>query len=170
MRKESAVVIGGSLAGLLAARVLADSVDQITIMEREVLVDEALPRQYVPQGYHGHALLTAGAQTISRLFPRILEELAADGAVTANIANGIWHHGGAPRVRYESQITSMGFTRPPSRQRSAWRCVPSRTTFPAPSSSSVSGPASSLHCSTKATRLPGARILRPDRGSYTRHD
>lgn len=109
---SSAVVIGGSLAGLLAARVLADHVDQVTIIEREVLVDEAQPRQHVPQGYHAHALLAAGAQTISRFFPGIIDELSAEGAITASIANGIWHHGGAQRVRYPSQINPMGFTRP----------------------------------------------------------
>jgi 2-polyprenyl-6-methoxyphenol hydroxylase-like FAD-dependent oxidoreductase len=109
--RNSAVVIGGSLAGLLAARVLVDQVGQFTIIEREVLDDSALPRQHVPQGYHAHALLAAGAHTIEGLLPGTVD-LLADGAVQASIANGIWHHGGARRVRYRSQINPMGFTRP----------------------------------------------------------
>jgi 2-polyprenyl-6-methoxyphenol hydroxylase-like FAD-dependent oxidoreductase len=110
--RNTAVVIGGSLAGLLAARVLAEQVGQVTVIEREALTDDTLPRQHVPQGYHAHALLAAGAQTIDRLLPGIVDDLLADGAVQASIANGIWHHGGARRVRYRSRINPMGFTRP----------------------------------------------------------
>jgi 2-polyprenyl-6-methoxyphenol hydroxylase-like FAD-dependent oxidoreductase len=110
--RDKAVVVGGSLAGLLAARVLADGTRDVTIIERDEVADEALPRQFVPQGHHAHALLAAGARTLSRLFPGIMDDLLADGAVPANIAQGIWYQGGSVRVRYQSRINPLGFTRP----------------------------------------------------------
>jgi hypothetical protein len=53
----SAVVLGGSMAGLLVARVLADHFDQVSIVERDALPDNAEPRKGVPQGRHLHGLL-----------------------------------------------------------------------------------------------------------------
>jgi 2-polyprenyl-6-methoxyphenol hydroxylase-like FAD-dependent oxidoreductase len=110
--REKAVVIGGSLGGLLAARALADGQRRIVIVERDEFADDTLPRQHVPQGHHAHALLAAGAESLSRMFPGIIEELLTAGAVRASIADGIWHHGGALRVRYQSRIDPMGFSRP----------------------------------------------------------
>jgi 2-polyprenyl-6-methoxyphenol hydroxylase-like FAD-dependent oxidoreductase len=77
---ERAVVVGASMGGLLAARVLADFFETVTVVERDVLPDEPANRRGVPQGRHVHALLASGAQTLGELFPGILDELVADGA------------------------------------------------------------------------------------------
>ncbi len=79
---ERAVVIGGSVAGVLAARALSDAYERVTIVERDVLpaADEA--RRAVPQGRHGHALLVRGMRAMEILLPGIGEELVADGAPT----------------------------------------------------------------------------------------
>ena len=50
--RNHAVVVGGSIAGLLAARVLARHFDHITLVERDVLSRTAEPRSGVPQGRH----------------------------------------------------------------------------------------------------------------------
>ncbi|MGV0834565.1 FAD-dependent oxidoreductase [Mycolicibacterium thermoresistibile] len=75
-----AVVVGAGMAGLLAARVLADCYERVTIVERDVLAAEPANRRGVPQGRHVHVLLGRGSQIIDELFPGILEELVADGA------------------------------------------------------------------------------------------
>jgi 2-polyprenyl-6-methoxyphenol hydroxylase-like FAD-dependent oxidoreductase len=75
-----AVVLGASMAGLLAARALADFFDRVTVVERDPLSDAGAARQGVPQGRHLHALLARGAQVIEELFPGILDELVLDGA------------------------------------------------------------------------------------------
>ncbi len=59
--RHHAVVIGGSMAGLLAARVLSDHFEQVTIIERDRLTRDADPRKGVPQGRHVHGLLARGA-------------------------------------------------------------------------------------------------------------
>jgi 2-polyprenyl-6-methoxyphenol hydroxylase-like FAD-dependent oxidoreductase len=77
---ERAVVLGASMGGLLAARVLADFFETVTVVERDVLPDDPADRQGVPQGRHVHVLLARGAQILDELFPGFLNELVADGA------------------------------------------------------------------------------------------
>ncbi|MBR8835532.1 MAG: hypothetical protein DSM106950_16320 [Stigonema ocellatum SAG 48.90 = DSM 106950] len=57
---KHAIVIGGSIAGLLVARVLADYFDRVTIIERDVFPEKPMPRAGVPQSHQLHALLTQG--------------------------------------------------------------------------------------------------------------
>ena len=75
-----AVVIGGSIAGLLAARVLSDRFERVTLVERNRFPDEVIPRKGVPQARHLHILLARGRQTMEQLLPGIGEELTAAGA------------------------------------------------------------------------------------------
>ena len=56
----NAVVLGGSLAGLCAARVLADHCERVTVVERDELPDGVADRAGVPQGRHVHAMLERG--------------------------------------------------------------------------------------------------------------
>ena len=70
---ERAIVLGASMSGLLAARVLADFFGTVTVVERDELPDDPTNRRGVPQGRHVHALLPRGAQILDELFPGILE-------------------------------------------------------------------------------------------------
>ncbi|MDA0181687.1 hypothetical protein OJ997_15380 [Solirubrobacter phytolaccae] len=79
---EHAVVLGASMAGLLAARVLADAFTRVTVIERDALQDTADPRQGVPQGRHAHGLLVAGTRVVDELFPGLLETFEPDGVTT----------------------------------------------------------------------------------------
>ncbi len=76
---EHAVVLGASMGGLLAARVLADFYETVTVVERDVLADDAVNRRGVPQGRHVHALLGRGSQVLAELFPGFLDDLVAAG-------------------------------------------------------------------------------------------
>jgi 2-polyprenyl-6-methoxyphenol hydroxylase-like FAD-dependent oxidoreductase len=59
---EHALVIGASMGGLLAARVLAEHYDRVTIIERDGLPEKPEPRKGVPQGRHTHALHARGRE------------------------------------------------------------------------------------------------------------
>ncbi|MFB6161636.1 MAG: tryptophan 7-halogenase [Haloferacaceae archaeon] len=67
-RGGHAVVVGGGIAGLLAARVLADGFEGVTLVERDPLPDEPVPRRGVPQSRHIHVMLEAGRATLEDLF------------------------------------------------------------------------------------------------------
>ena len=60
MHYENAMVIGASLAGMCAARVLADHFGRVTLLERDRLPETAESRPGVPQDRHVHVLLYAG--------------------------------------------------------------------------------------------------------------
>jgi 2-polyprenyl-6-methoxyphenol hydroxylase-like FAD-dependent oxidoreductase len=80
-RAEHAVVVGASVAGLLAARVLADHYDRVTVIDRDRLPDRVADRRAVPQGRHAHTLLPHGQDCLEELLPGSGDELAAGGAV-----------------------------------------------------------------------------------------
>jgi 2-polyprenyl-6-methoxyphenol hydroxylase-like FAD-dependent oxidoreductase len=77
---EHGVVLGASMGGLMAARVLSDAYERVTVVERDRLPESSENRRGVPQGRHVHALLTRGAQILDELFPGMLGELVASGA------------------------------------------------------------------------------------------
>jgi 2-polyprenyl-6-methoxyphenol hydroxylase-like FAD-dependent oxidoreductase len=110
-RFRHAVVVGGSMAGLAAARVLADHADVVTVMDRDELPADARPRRAVPQGQHAHALLAAGARSIETLFPGIMDEMVADGAAIFDFNNGAWHQGGY-RARSLIERKAISASRP----------------------------------------------------------
>jgi 2-polyprenyl-6-methoxyphenol hydroxylase-like FAD-dependent oxidoreductase len=112
-----AVVLGASMAGLLAARALVDFFDTVTVVERDPLLDTPTARRGVPQGRHVHGLLPRGAQALDELFPGILDELVLDGAEyfdgrdLSRLYNNV---GGHRMVRTGSAkaFTAYGATRP----------------------------------------------------------
>ncbi|MFF1815655.1 FAD-dependent oxidoreductase [Kribbella sp. NPDC058245] len=77
---ERAVVLGASMAGLMAARVLSDHADEVLIIERDTTGDSTDPRPGVPQGSQVHALLPAGHAQLDRWFPGFSAECLAAGA------------------------------------------------------------------------------------------
>ncbi|MFE7778342.1 NAD(P)/FAD-dependent oxidoreductase [Streptomyces sp. NPDC057445] len=76
----TALVLGGGLAGLLAATALADRVDGVTVLERDRFPDSAAPRRGLPQGHHSHILMRGGVEAIDELLPGTVELLYAAGA------------------------------------------------------------------------------------------
>jgi len=79
-RREHAVVIGASVSGMLAARVLAEEYDGVTVLDRDELPEGVENRRGVPQGPHPHALLARGRQIFDDFFPGLCDELLAGGA------------------------------------------------------------------------------------------
>jgi 2-polyprenyl-6-methoxyphenol hydroxylase-like FAD-dependent oxidoreductase len=79
-RTEHAVVVGASMAGLLAARVLADRFARVTVIERDALPATASVRRGVPQAHHTHVLLASGRAALARIIPELDAALAAAGA------------------------------------------------------------------------------------------
>ena len=111
--RNHAIVIGGSMAGLLAARVLADHYRQVTLVERDVFPEQAENRRGVPQGRHTHGLLASGRQVLERLFPGIADELVAGGAQSGDIVGrGRWVNEGGCHVQFASGLDGLLMSRP----------------------------------------------------------
>jgi 2-polyprenyl-6-methoxyphenol hydroxylase-like FAD-dependent oxidoreductase len=78
---RQAVVVGAGMAGLPAARALADYFEQVVVLERDTLPADGSHRTGTPQGRHTHALLGGGQRALGELFPGFEEDLAWAGAV-----------------------------------------------------------------------------------------
>jgi 2-polyprenyl-6-methoxyphenol hydroxylase-like FAD-dependent oxidoreductase len=77
-----AVVLGASIGGLLAARVLADFYQEVTIVERDMLPVAPVNRRGVPQGKQIHVIQARGTQILDELFPNFVDELRAGGVTS----------------------------------------------------------------------------------------
>ena len=78
---RQAVVVGAGMAGLPAARALADYFEHVVVLERDALPPKAAQRMGTPQAWHTHALLGGGQQALGQLFPGFEQDLASAGAV-----------------------------------------------------------------------------------------
>lgn len=78
---KHAVVIGAGIAGLTAARALADHFEQVTILERDRLPMAPTHRASTPQARHVHGLMTGGLIALSELYPDFQSVLERAGAI-----------------------------------------------------------------------------------------
>lgn len=94
------VIVGGSVAGMLAAAALAGPGRTITLLERDALPDGPEPRKGVPQGRQPHVFLHRGLLTIEELLPGFGGDLRAAGAVPLDTGHLAWlgESGWAPRA------------------------------------------------------------------------
>lgn len=86
--------MGASVAGLWAARVLADYADEVIVLERDTLPESADFRSGTPQARQYHVMLLRGLQIMDEIFPGIRQELIDAGAVSFDIVKDV-----AARVR-----------------------------------------------------------------------
>ena len=110
-----AIVIGGSIAGLLSARVLADKFERVTITERDQLPETPEARKGVPQSSQPHILFARGYSILEALFPEIGKELHAAGAIPIDWAREFHHYnpgGWNATAESASELVSFTCTRP----------------------------------------------------------
>lgn len=111
--RDHALVIGGSLAGLLAARVLSDHFDRVTIVERDAVADRPEPRKGQPQTRQFHGLLAAGLDLLTDFFPRLDDDLVEGGAMVRDMGEAMrWYHFGGYRKQFEAGLRGMLVSRP----------------------------------------------------------
>ncbi len=110
--RRHAVVIGASMAGLLAARALSDHFQRVTIIERDTLPGKGLARKGVPQGCHAHVLLARGYQILSGMFPSFADDLVAHGAFISDIRGRYDFHFRGYWPSMDTGMVFAGISRP----------------------------------------------------------
>lgn len=106
MQRQRAVVIGASMAGLVAARALANHFQTVTIVERDAMSDETQPRKGVPQANHVHILLTGGFNVLQHYFPNFTSDLHSAGVPELNWSRDVqWFQGGSWKTRQPCKIS-----------------------------------------------------------------
>jgi 2-polyprenyl-6-methoxyphenol hydroxylase-like FAD-dependent oxidoreductase len=120
--RRHAVVIGASIAGLCAARVLSDSYSQVSVYERDELPGTAANRATVPQDRHLHMLMARGAAEFEELFPGLLKDMVAAGVPILENRPDCIHLGAAGHVLGTGQTLRDEFTAyVPSRPHLEWQ-------------------------------------------------
>ncbi|MCU0620494.1 MAG: FAD-dependent monooxygenase [Gemmatimonadales bacterium] len=112
-RWERAIVMGGSMAGLLAARVLADHATEVVVLERDELPGAPGHRKGVPQSRHTHVLLGAGRRTLEQLFPGLTDDAMGRGAVQGDALKDVRRYiGGGYHASAPSAMRTLYISRP----------------------------------------------------------
>ncbi|MBF9254224.1 FAD-binding monooxygenase [Pontibacter sp. 172403-2] len=113
MPGTSALVIGGSLAGLLAARVLSDYFEQVIIVERDVVHDFPEARKGQAHTRHLHGLLAQGLTILTHYFPDLHEGLMSGGSPLLDMAQSMrWYCYGGYRARFALGLKGIVTSRP----------------------------------------------------------
>lgn len=109
-----AVVLGGSIAGLMAAAALAQRCTQVTVVERDTLAGAGHEhRRAVPQGRHVHGLLPQGLRILEELLPGFTDRVVAAGGHRGDIlGNCRWYLNGRPLHRTHTGLTAVSASRP----------------------------------------------------------
>jgi len=110
---KTAIVIGASMGGLLAARALADHFEQVTLLERDAFPAPGEQRKGVPQGRHAHAVLAQGLEIMEGYFPGLIEQLVSLGADYGDVSElARWFHEGACHQPTHSGVNAINISRP----------------------------------------------------------
>jgi 2-polyprenyl-6-methoxyphenol hydroxylase-like FAD-dependent oxidoreductase len=110
--RERALVLGGSITGLLAARVLAERYD-VTIVERDRLPSGPEHRRGVPHGHHVHGMLPRGLQILEELLPGFTARVVWSGGLTGDILGDVrWYLQGRALRRTGTGLTAISASRP----------------------------------------------------------
>jgi len=108
MTRGHAVVIGASMAGLLAARTLAESFARVTVLDRDTLPEKAVHRRGVPQDRHVHAVQPRGLRQLEELLSGLTAELVDAGAVPGTMRFHLAGHLISPTGGGPSALTRAG--------------------------------------------------------------
>jgi 2-polyprenyl-6-methoxyphenol hydroxylase-like FAD-dependent oxidoreductase len=156
-----AVVLGGSIAGLVAARVLADSFDEVVVVERDRLPGGAEHRRGTPQARHVHAILAGGQQALEQLYDGLTAELTDLGAPVGDMLGDVRvYFGGHRQCRGPSGLVGVHVSRPALEAclRTRVRAMPSVTLLD-------QCDAAGLTVTPEGTVVTGARIISRADGS-----
>jgi len=105
-------VIGGSIAGLLTARLLLRHFERVTIVDRDVLPDTPVARHGAPQAHHNHVLLVRGRQVMEELFPGLQDAIVRDGGLLMDMASELaWLTPWGWGVRFASPLLMLACSR-----------------------------------------------------------
>ena len=110
---QRAVVVGASMAGLLAARVLSAHFAEVVVVDRDPLPADPAHRRGVPQGRHAHVLLARGGEVLEQLFPGLTAQVVARGGVTGDLTRiSRIYADGEQLATYDSGLRMLICSRP----------------------------------------------------------
>ena len=158
---ERAVVIGGSMGGLVAARVLAEAYERVTVLDRDARPAAPAARKGVPQGRHAHAVIPGGRAALEELFPGLTAEAEGLGAPVGDAGERVrWFQLGARLAPTPLGLKGLHVSRPLLEDRVRAR-VRALGNVEVVDRADVAG----LATSAEGGRVTGVRVIRGRDGS-----
>lgn len=95
-KKQHAIVLGGSIGGLMTARVLSDYYKKVTIIEKDKVIFAPETRKGQPHAKHLHSLQYVALNAILKYFPNLKKQLINQGGIEIDLINSLnyYSHGG----------------------------------------------------------------------------
>lgn len=158
---ERAVVLGGGMAGLLAARVLSDAYTEVVVVDRDALTGTTGARNGAPHGRHAHCLVARGQQIFEELLPGLTQGMDDAGVILGDFNGQIqWHFNGQRLAASDSGLICVSSGRPilEASVRKAVQAIPNVRFI---EQHDIVG----LATTPDAKRVTGARIQRQEQGS-----
>jgi 2-polyprenyl-6-methoxyphenol hydroxylase-like FAD-dependent oxidoreductase len=110
---KTAIVLGGSMTGVVAARILSAHFEEVVIIEKDKVNDQPESRKGQPQTRHLHALLAKGLEIFKAYFPDLVDDLLAHGAQLGDAGARVrWYDHGGYRKQFESGVMIVSMSRP----------------------------------------------------------
>ncbi|MDA3647013.1 FAD-binding monooxygenase [Saccharopolyspora indica] len=109
---DRAVVLGGSIAGSLTARVLSEFYREVVVVERDAALGVREPRRGTPHTEHAHGLHARGYLILDELFPGLFDELIAAGAPVGDLGEMRWFFNGRELRPARTGLRSVTALRP----------------------------------------------------------
>ncbi|MBO0332411.1 hypothetical protein J0X12_02220 [Sneathiella sp. CAU 1612] len=110
---RTAIIAGGSIAGLASAKALSAIFDRVLVLEPDQIENGNVARKGTPQANHVHGLLKGGGDALTEIFPGLPEHLERAGAVSCNFSNEVrWYINEKWMPRFEGSLTIYFQTRP----------------------------------------------------------
>lgn len=88
---ERAVVLGGSIAGTLTARVLSEFYHEVVVVDRDQILGVSEPRRGAPHSGHAHGLHARGILNLQELFPNLLSDMRDMGVPVGDLGEMRWY-------------------------------------------------------------------------------
>jgi 2-polyprenyl-6-methoxyphenol hydroxylase-like FAD-dependent oxidoreductase len=108
-----AIVIGGSIVGLFATRILSDYFESVTLIEQDFITEETREYRGIPQSRHAHVLLAKGFEIASQLFTDLEDSLRDAGAIEIDIGEEVsWYHFSDYKIRFKNSLKVWCQSRP----------------------------------------------------------
>ncbi len=111
---QSVVVVGGSIAGLLAAAAAHPHARRVVVLDRDHFPERPGPRSGTPHAAHSHGLLASGRESMEALLPGLTEELVSLGAVSEGDIGSVgrWWLAGGLLAECELGRSGLAVSRP----------------------------------------------------------
>ncbi len=112
MKTKKALIIGSSMAGILAARVCSDHFEEVSVLEKDEIIDQVTNRKGIPQDNHLHILLSKGHNILEYYFPGLMKSLVQQGAIAGDLGKFFkWYHEGGYRPQITTGVNSAMMSR-----------------------------------------------------------